>query len=168
MGPRAGDPPYAGGAALEKGKTTKKKKKACVTNNHKPPRVYTNKCLLLPKSLGASGALEQPRLALARLVILFEQLWAEAASPVSPMIAQDVRLGLFLGRPRQGPPEPRCARGSRVWSRDGPRRFPTFINQTSGEGVCKKGHSGSSCCGPVETNLTRNHEVLGSIPDLAQ
>ena len=26
----------------------------------------------------------------------------------------------------------------------------------------------SSCCGTVETNLTRNHEVAGVIPDLAQ
>ena len=26
----------------------------------------------------------------------------------------------------------------------------------------------SSCCGTVETNLTRNHEVAGSIPGLAQ
>ena len=27
---------------------------------------------------------------------------------------------------------------------------------------------GNFCCGAVETNLTRNHEVLGSIPGLAQ
>ena len=27
---------------------------------------------------------------------------------------------------------------------------------------------GSSCCGTAEMNLTRNHEVSGSIPDLAQ
>ena len=27
---------------------------------------------------------------------------------------------------------------------------------------------GSSCCGTVKTNLTRNHEVAGSIPGLAQ
>ena len=27
---------------------------------------------------------------------------------------------------------------------------------------------GSSCCGAVEMNLTRNHEVAGSIPGLAQ
>ena len=26
----------------------------------------------------------------------------------------------------------------------------------------------SSCCGSVETNLTRNHEVAGLIPGLAQ
>ena len=26
----------------------------------------------------------------------------------------------------------------------------------------------SSCCGAAETNLTRNHEVSGSIPGLAQ
>ena len=26
----------------------------------------------------------------------------------------------------------------------------------------------SSCCGTVQTNPTRNHEVAGSIPDLAQ
>ena len=26
----------------------------------------------------------------------------------------------------------------------------------------------SSCCGTVETNLTRNHKVVGSIPGLAQ
>ena len=26
----------------------------------------------------------------------------------------------------------------------------------------------SSCCGAVETNPTRNHEVVGSIPGLAQ
>ena len=26
----------------------------------------------------------------------------------------------------------------------------------------------SSCCGAVEMNLTRNHEVVGSIPGLAQ
>ena len=28
--------------------------------------------------------------------------------------------------------------------------------------------SRSSCCGAVETNLTRNHEVAGLIPGLAQ
>ena len=28
--------------------------------------------------------------------------------------------------------------------------------------------SWSSCCGAVETNPTRNHEVVGLIPDLAQ
>ena len=28
----------------------------------------------------------------------------------------------------------------------------------------QKGRSGSSCCGAVEANLTRNHEVVGSIP----
>ena len=27
---------------------------------------------------------------------------------------------------------------------------------------------GSSCCGSAETNPTRNHEVVGSIPGLAQ
>ena len=32
----------------------------------------------------------------------------------------------------------------------------------------KKPTSGSSCLGAVETNLTRNHEVAGSIPGLAQ
>ena len=26
----------------------------------------------------------------------------------------------------------------------------------------------SSCCGTAETNLTRNHEVAGSIPSFAQ
>ena len=28
--------------------------------------------------------------------------------------------------------------------------------------------SGSSCCGSAETNPTSNHEVVGSIPSLAQ
>ena len=32
----------------------------------------------------------------------------------------------------------------------------------------KKVHSRSSCCGAAETNLTRNHEVAGLIPGLAQ
>ena len=44
--------------------------------------------------------------------------------------------------------------------------------------LCFKGHQenvktkkkggGSSHCGRVKTDLTRNHEVAGSIPDLAQ
>ena len=32
----------------------------------------------------------------------------------------------------------------------------------------KRENLGSSPCGAVETNLTRNHEVVGSIPGLAQ
>ena len=32
----------------------------------------------------------------------------------------------------------------------------------------KKDNSRSSCHGAVEMNLTRNHEVVGSIPGLAQ
>ena len=32
----------------------------------------------------------------------------------------------------------------------------------------KKKRSQSSCCGAVEMNPTRNHEVAGSIPGLAQ
>ena len=32
----------------------------------------------------------------------------------------------------------------------------------------RKMENGSSCHGTVETNLTRNHEVVGSIPGLAQ
>ena len=35
-------------------------------------------------------------------------------------------------------------------------------------GTFKKGISWSACCGTVETNLTGNHEVVGSIPGLAQ
>ena len=36
-------------------------------------------------------------------------------------------------------------------------------------GVYSKTHvQGSSCCGTVETNLTRNHEVADSIPGLTQ
>ena len=30
------------------------------------------------------------------------------------------------------------------------------------------GTNGSSCCGTAETNPTRNHEVVGSIPDLTR
>ena len=33
---------------------------------------------------------------------------------------------------------------------------------------CKKGNVRSSGGGPAETNLTRNHEVAGLIPGLAQ
>ena len=32
----------------------------------------------------------------------------------------------------------------------------------------KTGTAGDSCCGAAETNLTRIHEVAGSIPGLAQ
>ena len=32
----------------------------------------------------------------------------------------------------------------------------------------KKQQDGSSCCGAAEENPTRNHEVVGSIPVLAQ
>ena len=32
----------------------------------------------------------------------------------------------------------------------------------------EESHIGSSCCGAAETNQTSNHEVLGSIPGLAQ
>ena len=36
------------------------------------------------------------------------------------------------------------------------------------QSVAKKFSSRSSRCGAVEANLTRNHEVAGSIPGLAQ
>ena len=35
-------------------------------------------------------------------------------------------------------------------------------------GPVESGDSGSCHCGEAETNLTRNHEVVGSIPHLAQ
>ena len=34
--------------------------------------------------------------------------------------------------------------------------------------IIKKSTNRSSCCGAAETNPTRNHEVVGSIPGLAQ
>ena len=33
---------------------------------------------------------------------------------------------------------------------------------------CKRVYSWSSCCGAVEMNPTRNHEVVSLFPDLAQ
>ena len=39
-----------------------------------------------------------------------------------------------------------------------------FLNQKNGN----KNNNWSSCHGAVETNPTRNHEVTGSIPGLAQ
>ena len=35
-------------------------------------------------------------------------------------------------------------------------------------GIAEIDRTWSSCCGTVETNLTRNYEVMGSIPGLAQ
>ena len=37
-----------------------------------------------------------------------------------------------------------------------------------GRKVLKKGEDGSSCGGAEETNSSRNHEVVGLIPGLAQ
>ena len=46
-----------------------------------------------------------------------------------------------------------------------------FIGKISKEGKCeiiKDRITGSSRCGAAETNTTRNHEVVGSTPGLAQ
>ena len=48
------------------------------------------------------------------------------------------------------------------------------LNSSLGDWLCKlswaniKSDSGSSCHGAVETNLTKNHEAVGSIPSLTQ
>ena len=48
----------------------------------------------------------------------------------------------------------------------------TIVFWRSGVGMTGQTNSkiymGSSCCGAVETNPTRNHDVAGSIPGLAQ
>lgn len=55
---------------------------SCVMTSHKTSVVYTNKCLLLPKSPGAPADLDQPRLALARPIIICCQLRVEGTVPV--------------------------------------------------------------------------------------
>ena len=47
---------------------------------------------------------------------------------------------------------------------------PALKELPGGQGIraLKMSHKRSSCCGEVEMNLTRNHEVAGSIPGLAQ
>ena len=47
---------------------------------------------------------------------------------------------------------------------------PWIPPQTEGNGIFKYTlkQPRSSCCGAVETNPTRNHEVAGLIPGLAQ
>ena len=43
-----------------------------------------------------------------------------------------------------------------------------LIGNTKDKGSSLKTTSRNSCCGSLEMNPTRNHEVSGSIPDLAQ
>ena len=45
---------------------------------------------------------------------------------------------------------------------------PKDESQSNGQDKCLKIHFRSSRCGAAETNPTRNHEVWGLIPSLAQ
>ena len=46
--------------------------------------------------------------------------------------------------------------------------WPVFLKNVNVIEQIKKKHDRSSHCGSVETNLTRNYEVAGLIPGLAQ
>ena len=46
--------------------------------------------------------------------------------------------------------------------------YPLMIFCSDDLSLVKSEVTGSSCCAAAEMNLTSNHEVVGSIPDLAQ